>query len=317
MKDRPTIIFMGTPDFAVPPLEALLESGQRVVAVVTQPDRPQGRGRRVTPSAVKRAALSGGVEVWQPERASEPGFVAAMRGKAPDIVVVVAFGQILKKPLLEVPAWGVLNIHASLLPRYRGPAPVHWAIMNGERETGLSAMRMDEGLDTGPVLLQWKTEIGAEETAGALHDRLAAAAGDFLLQTLTGLVAGRLKAVPQEERAATYAPKIDRRLSTVQWDRSASRIAAQIRALDPWPGACAWYRGTLIKLFSPKVCGAGGTGHPVPGRVKGQAGERLVVEASQDSLAIGELQLPGKKRLSAGAFLRGFPIEPGAVLGGE
>ena len=311
---RPGIVFMGTPDFSLPCLKALVDRGHEVIAVVTQPDRPKGRGRKVVSSPVKRAAEKYGLRVLQPEKASDEQFCQVIRSKMPDLLVVVAFGQILKKGLLETSRWGAINIHASLLPRYRGAAPIHWAILNDEAKTGLTAMRMDEGLDTGPILLQREVPIGREETAGELHDRLSILAGDLLLETLEGLADNRLREIPQDHARATYAPKIDRRMSLVKWSQPARAVSAHIRALDPWPGAFTMLGGKEIKLFSPKVIDEERS-DVMPGRVSGHFHSALQVETSRGVIEVREFQIPGKRRLIASDFLRGFPLNTGTVLG--
>jgi len=311
---HPRIVFMGTPDYAVPSLEKLIEYGQTIQVVVTQPDRPKGRSKKLVPSPVKRAAARFGLEVLQPEKASDKAFYELIRKLSPDLLVVVAFGQVLKKDLLHIPRWGALNIHASLLPKYRGAAPIQWAIINDETKTGLSAMRMDEGLDTGPVLLQEEVPIGFEETAGELHDRLALLSGDVLLKTIEGMRIGRLIEKPQESAQATYAPKIDRGISCINWNRSARAISALIRALDPWPGAITPVGEKKIKLFSSRVVDRERLDLS-PGRVAGYSGEGLLVETGKGLILIRDLQAPGKKRLGAADFLRGFPINDGTTLG--
>ena len=316
----PKIVFMGTPEYAVPSLERLVEHGYGIQAVVTQPDRPKGRGRKSVSPPVKEAAQRLSLPVLQPERASDRAFCETIQDLAPDLLVVVAFGQILKKVLLTVPRWGVLNIHASLLPRYRGAAPIQWAVINDENETGLTAMRMDEGLDTGPVLLQERVSIGAEETAGELHDRLARLSGDVLLKTIDGLMHHRLTETAQDSALASYAPKIDRGMSRIAWDRSARSISALIRGLDPWPGAVTLAQGKEIKLFSAKVEEGNGPEVPekhIPGRVMGCSAKGLLVETGTGMVRIRELQAPGRRRLPASEFLRGFPLDEGMVLGNE
>ncbi|MBW1797854.1 MAG: methionyl-tRNA formyltransferase [Deltaproteobacteria bacterium] len=312
--DRPKIIFMGTPDFAVPSLKALVKNGHKVLSVVTQPDRPKGRGRKLFPSPVKQVAQEYGIKILQPEKASDGQFCDTIHSLEPDLLIVVAFGQILKNNLLMIPRWGALNIHASLLPKYRGAAPIHWAILNNETKTGLTAMRMDEGLDTGPVLLQEEVVILEHETAGSLHDRLAGMSGDFIIKTLKGLAENRLKEMHQDPNEATYATKIDRGMSLIKWDRPANAISGLIRALDPWPGAFTTLEGKEIKLFSSRVTGK--EAHDaVPGRVAGQSEGVLLVETGKGLIEIMELQIPGKKRLPAGDFLRGFTLERETMLG--
>ncbi len=312
---HPKIIFMGTPDFAVPALETLVSGDHAVLSVITQPDRPKGRGRKLVPTPVKLAATRLGIEVLQPEKASGENFCELIRRMAPDLLIVVAFGQILKNNLLEIPRWGALNIHASLLPEYRGAAPIHWAILDNRTKTGLTAMRLDQGLDTGPILLQEEVSIYPEETAGQLHDRLSDLSGEFLMKTLKGMAEGRLKERPQDHARATYATKIDRRMARINWEEPAEVISALIRALDPWPGAFTTLAGKEIKLFSS---GLGKKDHhgSIPGRVTGHEKGALRVETGKGLVKIRELQIQGKKRLPADDFLRGFPLEQGSVLGG-
>ena len=308
------IIFMGTPEFAVPSLKALIESKYNVIAVITQPDRPKGRGRKLFASPVKQIALDYGIEVLQPERVSTPEFCSEIHRRGPDLVIVTAFGQILKKEFLDIPQWGVINIHASLLPKYRGAAPIHCAILNDEDKTGLTAMKMDTGLDTGPILLQEELSIAPDETAGQLHDRLADLSGRFMIQCMNALEDDRLVETPQDEKSATYASKIDKQMSRVNWDQSAEQISAFIRALDPWPGAFTTCKNKKIKLFSSQVKDEDSDGGGIPGRVKGVTEGSLKVEAGRGIVQIRELQAPGKKRLPAEDFLRGFPIKEKTVL---
>jgi methionyl-tRNA formyltransferase len=314
LPSRPRIIFFGTPEFAVPSLRALVEQGYRVSGVVTQPDRAKGRGRKVGFGPVKGFALEYGLEVLQPEKTSERQFGETIRLKNPDLLIVVAFGQILKRAVLEIPRWGAINIHASLLPKYRGAAPIQWAVLNGETETGLTAMRMDEGLDTGPILLQEHTPILPDETAGHLHDRLASLSGEFIIETLRGLIANQIHEMPQDHVKATFAPKIVRSMSFVDWNQPARAVSAFIRGLDPWPGALAMVKGKEIKLFSSFVAGEKPL-DTVPGRVAGHWDGVLYMETAKGVTGIRELQIPGKRRQTASEFLRGFPIEKGTVMG--
>ena len=311
---RPRLVFMGTPEFAVPPLQALLDAGYQVRAVVTQPDRPKGRGRRTEFSPVKQFALAHLIDLLQPEKASEDGFCEIIQGLEPDLVIVVAFGQILKRKVLAIPKWGVVNIHASLLPKLRGAAPIPWAILNGETKTGLTIMRMDEGLDTGPVLLQKEVPVLENETAGGLRQRLSALAGELIVETMKGMAENRLRERPQDHRFATYAPKIDRQGSVIDWTQPARRLSALIRALDPRPGATTLVRGKELKLFSPRLVEERGP-DLVPGRVGGCRQGLLMIETGQGRIGIREVQYPGKKRLAADDFLRGFPIPEGTLLG--
>jgi methionyl-tRNA formyltransferase len=314
----PAIIFMGTPEYAVPSLEKLVEHGYAVKAVVTQPDRPKGRGRKPVSPPIKEVAQRFGLPVFQPEKASDGSFCTTVQDLDPDLFVVVAFGQVLKKVLLNIPRWGSLNIHASLLPKYRGAAPIQWAVINDDSETGLTAMRMDEGLDTGPILFQESIPIDPDETAGELHDRLSRLSGDVLVKTIDGLIAHRLIPTAQDNALATYAPKIDRGMSRVTWARSARSISALIRGLDPWPGAVTLAGGKEIKLFSARVEERDGPDvhqKRIPGRVAACSAEGLLVETGEGTVRIRDLQAPGKRRLPASEFLRGFPINEGTVLG--
>lgn len=311
---RPRLIFMGTPEFALPTLTALIHDGHSVLAVVTQPDRPKGRGKRLTPSPVKELALKHGIEVLQPEKASDADFCDQVRGKTPDLIIVVAFGQILRKQLLAIPRWGVINIHGSLLPAYRGAAPIQGALMNNEPGTGLTVMRMDEGLDTGPILFQEEVPISPDETAGQLHDRLARIAGDLMVRSLKHMAENSIEERPQDHARATYAPKIEKGMSHIDWRQSASRVSALIRALDPRPGAFTTFQGQEIKLFAARVMDEA-LQDGVPGRVVGYAGECLLIETGEGVVGIREIQYPGKKRLTAGDFLRGFSLPEGTELG--
>ncbi|RJR29537.1 MAG: methionyl-tRNA formyltransferase [Desulfobacteraceae bacterium] len=313
LPSNPGILFMGTPEFAVPSLESLFHHGYDIVGVVTQPDRPKGRGKKTASSPVKRFALEKGLEILQPEKASDPGFCDIIRAGRPDLIIVVAFGQILRKRLLEIPRWGVINIHASLLPAYRGAAPIPWVILNRERKTGLTLMRMDEGLDTGPILFQEEIAIGEEETTGRLHDRLAAMSGEFLIRGLSQMKQYPLEPQAQDGTSATYAPKIERELCLIDWQRSPAEVSALIRGLDPKPGAFTFFKGNEIKMFSARV-DDGNRPHAVPGRVV-RSREGLTVETKGGAVGIGEVQLAGKKRISAADFLRGFSLPEGAVLG--
>lgn len=310
---RPGIVFMGTPDFAVPTLQSLLTAGHDVRSAVTQPDRPKGRGRQTVPSPVKVLAVDRGVEVLQPESVNAASFRSVLQEREPDLFIVVAFGQILKKDLLAVPRWGVLNIHASLLPRYRGAAPIQQAILNDEARTGLTLMRMEEGLDTGPVLFQEPVKIASEETAGSLHDRLAHLAGERIVQWLDTMAQGPVRERPQVAAEATYAPKIDRVTMRLDWSESARRVSARIRALDPHPGARTTWQGQALKLFSAGVADETERKHE-PGRVLVEP-DRLLVDTGRGRVMVREIQAPGKRRMPVAEFLRGHPMASGSLLG--
>ena len=311
---NPKIIFMGTPDFAVPTLKALIEHGHHIQSVVTQPDRPKGRGKKLTASPIKHLALKHGIEVLQPENVSDKGFCDKIQEKAPDLLIVVAFGQILRKNLLEIPSWGAMNIHASLLPKYRGAAPIQWAIYHNELETGLSVMRMDKGMDTGPVLFQESIQINNNETAGQLHDRLAQLAGDLIVPVLSQMAEGTIEEQPQDHSKASYAPKIEKNMASIDWKKDAVSITGLIRALDPRPGAYTTLEDKHIKLFTPKILDRP-HGDLIPGRVRNHAESGLAVETGNGIIEIGEIQYPGKKRLLCRDFLRGFSLPTGTILG--
>ncbi|RKO67293.1 methionyl-tRNA formyltransferase [Desulfofundulus salinus] len=307
------VVFMGTPDFAVPALKGLVGAGYPVVGVVTQPDRPKGRGKKIQPSPVKQAALHMGLPVLQPVRVRDAAFVEQLKQLEPEVIVVAAFGQILPPSILHLPPRGCINIHASLLPRYRGAAPIHRAIMNGERETGVTIMLMDEGLDTGDILLQQAVAIGEADNAGAIHDRLAQLGAELLLQTLNLLKQGHLHACPQEDSLATYAPPLTREDEIIDWERPARDLYNQIRGLDPWPGARTWWGEQVLKVWRAVVKEEAVPKGVLPGQVIA-ADEEVVVATGRGCLSLQEVQLQGGRRLPVAEFLRGHPLAPGTVL---
>ncbi|NDY42000.1 methionyl-tRNA formyltransferase [Dissulfurirhabdus thermomarina] len=304
---------MGTPEFAVPSLEALLRRGHRVAAVVTQPDRPRGRGRAPRPSPVKEAATRAGIEVLQPESVRDPAFIARVRELAPDFLVVAAYGQILPEALLAVPRRHPVNVHASLLPAYRGAAPIQWAILNGETETGITLMVMDRGMDTGPVLLQRALEIGPDETFGELLPRMARLGAEVLVEGLDRLAAGEIQPMPQPGEGISLAPPIRPEMARVDWHTPAARLAGLLRALDPRPGAYTTWAGERLRLFRPFLPGGPAPTAP-PGTVLSAGADGLVVAAADAPLGIRELQRPGGRRLPVADFLRGRPLAPGTRL---
>lgn len=306
------IVFMGTPDFACPTLQTLIDRGEQLLAVVTQPDRPKGRGQKMMPPPVKELALRHDIPVLQPSRVRDAAFVQTIRELAPDLIVVVAFGQILPKALLDIPPQGCINVHASLLPRYRGAAPLNWCIINGETETGVTTMLMDPGLDTGPMLLRRSTPLDENEDIVSLHDRMAHMGAELLAETLDGLNEGRIVPVPQDDSLTCYAPLLKKGDGLVDWNRPARQIHNQVRGLAVWPGAQTLLNGQPLKLFRTRV--ANGTG--IPGTVLRSTGGDLEVACLDGSLLIDELQLAGKKRLDSASFLAGCPVPEGVVLGG-
>lgn len=310
------IVFMGTPDFSVPTLESLIGSRHEVVAVVTQPDKPKGRGHEVQMSPVKEAALKAGIPVYQPAKAREASFVEAMRQLAPDVAVVIAFGQILSGELLRVPRYGCVNIHASLLPRYRGAAPIQWAVINGDTETGITTMMMDEGMDTGDMLEKTVVPLTGQETGGSLFDQLSLLGGELILSTLDKLEAGTLVPIPQDQEEATYVKKISKSLGEINWGRDAASIERLIRGLDPWPSAYTYLDGKMLKLWKAAVLPPDEDG-AVPGQVLEAGDGGLKIQTGHGVLQILSLQLEGRKRMDTAAFLRGFPVTPGTCLGKE
>jgi methionyl-tRNA formyltransferase len=304
------IVFFGTPEFAVPSFQALVQGRFTVAGVVSQPDKPQGRSRsELVPSPIKVAALSAGVPVLQPVRPVGDVFTASLRRLEPDLGVVVAYGHILRPEVLSIPPRGMINVHASLLPRYRGAAPIQHAILRGETETGVSIMQMEAGLDSGPVLHRVATPIEPDETAGALLARLAGLGATGLIEALSLISGGLARAQPQDHSRATYAPKIDREMAKLVWERDATTLARQIRAFDPAPGAWATLNGGILKVFGARE--VPGTGEP--GSVLA-AGDRMVIAAGRGAVAIQEVQPAGKNRLSVAAWVRGRGIAPGLRL---
>jgi methionyl-tRNA formyltransferase len=305
------IVFMGTPEFACPTLRTLIDRGEQLLAVVTQPDRPKGRGQKMMPPPVKELALEHHIPVLQPDRVRDSAFVASIRELAPDLIVVVAFGQILPRELLEIPPLGCVNVHASLLPRYRGAAPLNWCIINGESETGVTTMLMDTGLDTGPMLLRRSTPIDENENIVSLHDRMALMGAELLAETLDRLAEGCIAPVPQDDSQSCYAPLLKKGDGLIDWNRPARRIHDLVRGLAVWPGAQTSFHGQTLKLFRTRVA----DGRGVPGTVLRSTGGVLEVACLDSSLLIEELQLAGKKRLDSASFLAGCPVAEGVMLG--
>jgi methionyl-tRNA formyltransferase len=305
------IVFMGTPEFACPTLRTLIERGEQVVAVVTQPDRPKGRGQQTLPPPVKLLAQEHGIPVLQPVKVRHPDAIEEIRLLSPDLIVVVAFGQILPKALLEIPARGCINVHASLLPRYRGAAPLNWCIINGETETGVTTMMMDVGLDTGDMLLKSATPIDPDEDTSSLHDRLSRIGAELLAKTLDQLSEGRLVPEKQDDALTCYAPMLKKEDGLIDWGKDAPGIKNLVRGMTPWPGAYSYLDDKLLKVY--RVQSASGQG--TPGEVLAVGRDGIEVACGEGSVVIHELQLEGTKRLPAAEFLAGCKLEPGASLG--
>lgn len=304
------IVFMGTPDFSVPTLESLVNSRHEVVAVVTQPDKPKGRGKEIHMTPVKETALRYQIPVYQPQKAREASFVEEIRSLNPDVMVVIAFGQILSKELLEVPKYGCVNIHASLLPKYRGAAPIQWAVINGDKETGITTMMMDVEMDTGDMLEKKVITLDEKETGGSLFDRLSLLGGDLILSTLDHLEEGTLVPEKQDHEKATYVKKISKSMGDIDWTMDAEVIERLIRGLNPWPSAYTRLNGKMLKIWQAKVIESNREGAE-PGQILEASGDTLSVQTGNGILSIEELQLEGKKRMDTAAFLRGFPVETG------
>lgn len=304
-------VFMGTPEFALPTLEGLLAAGVNLVAVYTQPDRPKGRGKKLAASPVKELALHHGLPVFQPERLRKVDAVATLRELAPDLIVVVAYGQILPKAVLEIPRYHCINVHASLLPKYRGAAPINKAIVDGETETGVTTMLMDVGLDTGDMLIKRSLQIAPDETAGQVHDRLALLGREAMEETLQQLCAGTLQPQPQDDALSSYAPMMSKEDGLINWQQSAQQIHNQVRGLDPWPGAYTFLDDQILKIAATTV-DKSGSGEP--GTIIAAAPSGVRVACGQGALVIGELQLPGKRKLASREFLSGNPLFAGTRL---
>ena len=311
-KNKLKLIFMGTPDFAVPALTALAEHGNPISLVVTQPDRPKGRGRKPTPPPVKTAAEKLGLPVLQPDVVKTDVFYQTIIEHHPDLLIVVAFGHILPKRILEIPVFGAINVHASLLPKYRGPAPIQWAIINGEQETGVTTMLMDSGLDTGEILLSAKTPVQSDDTAGTLHDRLADQGGKLLRETIAALEAESLTPTPQDHGAASYAPMLKKSDGRIDWSQPADNIERQVRGMNPWPLAHCFYENRRLNIYRVDVRPA--TQEAAPGTIlPGFSGE-LRVAAGRDAVSILEIQAASGKRLNIRDFLSGNELPEGHVL---
>ncbi|MBW2688900.1 MAG: methionyl-tRNA formyltransferase [Deltaproteobacteria bacterium] len=305
-------VFMGTPDFALQTLQGLIDVGCNLVGVYTQPDRPKGRGKQLAAPPVKELAQQHDIPVYQPGKLRQPEAVAELEALAPDLIVVVAYGQILPKSVLDIPRHGCINVHASLLPKYRGAAPINKAIIDGETETGITTMYMDVGLDTGDMLIKKTLSIGTEETAGELHDRLASLGRETMEETLQKLCAGTLQREVQDDDQSTYASMMKKEDGRIDWNLSATDIHNKIRGLDPWPGAYTSLNNELLKLArtSPEATDGG-----KPGSIVSADKTGVRIACASGTLLVKELQLAGRKRLAAADFLRGCPLETGTILG--
>ena len=314
MKTGPwRLIFLGTPQFAVPSLAALLDAGEEVAAVITQPDKPRGRGQKVSPSPVKELALAHGLRVLQPVKLKDPAFIGTLRELAPELMVVTAYGRILTHEMLALPTAGFLNVHASLLPKYRGAAPVNWALIRGEQETGVTIMWVTYEVDTGPIFLQERVPIREEDNAGTLAARLAQRGAELLVEALELLRQGKGIRKPQPQEGVTYAPPITPEMRRVDWGLPAAEVWGWIRGLDPKPGAYTYLKEKRLKLFGARLQTS--QGHSAaPGTVLGLKPHGLEIACGRGTITVAELQMAGNRRLPAAEFLRGHPFV-GEVLG--
>lgn len=304
------IVFMGTPEFAVPSLKALCENGYDVVGVFTQPDRPKGRGNKVVASPVKQLAVERGIPVFQPQRIRKDG-VEDLKALAPDLCVTAAFGQILSQEILDIPRLGTVNVHASLLPRHRGSAPINWAILQGDETVGVTTMMTDKGIDTGDMLLKAETPYIQGETAGELTIRMAELGAKLLIDTLKAMEAGTLTRIPQEHANMTYDPMLTKEMGIIDWTHSAADIVNRIHGLNPWPGCSTAAEGGRLKLLRAEVAQASGA----PGEIiVADAKQGLIIAAGEGAVLVKQLQAPGGKPMNSKDYLRGHPMTVGTVL---
>lgn len=301
------VIFMGTPDFSVGTLEELIRAGHEVVLAVTQPDKPKGRGKEMQFTPVKEVALKHGIPVFQPKKIRDVESIEELRKYPADVMVVVAFGQIVPKEVLEMTPYGCINVHASLLPKYRGAAPIQWSIIDGERVTGVTTMQMDEGLDTGDMLLKTEVPISPKETGGSLHDKLAEAGAKLCVETLKALEEKTVVAEKQGETTTAYARMLDKKLGNIDWNNGAEEIERLIRGLNPWPSAYTMWEDKVMKIWEAEV--VEGEEESEPGTIVKVEKDGFFVQTGKELLKITQLQIPGKKRMDAGAFLRGYSIK--------
>ncbi|PZD93249.1 methionyl-tRNA formyltransferase [Paenibacillus sambharensis] len=308
------IIFMGTPEFAVPSLHSLVDNGYEVVAAVSQPDRPKGRKKVLAPTPVKEAAQARGIPVLQPQRMRSPEAVAELAEFEPDLIVTAAYGQILPRAVLDLPRLGCINVHGSLLPKYRGGAPIQRSIINGEAVTGVTIMYMAEGLDTGDMISRVEVPIRDEDTSGTMFEKLSRAGAALLLETLPSIVDGTAKAVPQDDAEATYAPNLTREDERIDWTRSAREIFNQVRGLVPMAGAFTYYNGDVLKVWESRALDKQAA--LAPGTIAEVSASSLIVQTGEGMLELLQVQPAGKKAMPASEWLKGTRPEPGAVLGG-
>ena len=307
MYDLPTLVFMGTPEFALASLRGLIAARAAIPLVVTQPDRPKGRGRKMVAPPVKLLAQEEGIPVYQPQKVKSGEAIERIAALAPACIVVVAYGQLLPAEILALPQLGTVNVHASLLPKYRGPAPIHWALIRGEEKTGITTMLMDIGMDTGDILMQSEMPIDPEDTAGSLHDRLAEEGASLLVGTLRSLKTGTLKPRPQDDSQATYAPMLVKEDGEIDWKEEAKKICCRIRGLDPWPGGFTVWRGKRLKLFGCKPLSISTQARPGTVIAVNEGG--VQVASGKGVVLVKTLQLEGRRSLPVADFIRGYSLK--------
>lgn len=307
------VLFMGTPEIAATILEAIIASKHEVVGVVTQEDKPKGRGKSLSAPPVKETALANGIDVFQPHIIKEASAISKLRGYDADIFVVAAYGKILNKEILEMPKYGCINAHASLLPKYRGAAPIQWSIIDGEKLTGITVMQMDEGLDTGDMLFKSVVEIADDDTADTLYDKLSVCGGKLIVEALDRIEAGDIHPVKQDDSQATYAKMLDKSLGRLSFNKPAAQIERLIRGLNSWPGTYTYINGKTLKIWESKLTDIPSNGEP--GTVYSADGGRLLINTADNVLEILTIQLEGKKRMDVKSFLLGYKIETGLKLG--
>ena len=310
------IVFMGTPDFAAASLQALIVSKHQIAAVVTQPDRPKGRGKQVQAPPVKLLALQYNIPVLQPATIKTEDFLQTLRELQPDCIVVVAYGKILPLAILQLPPKGCINVHASLLPYYRGSAPIHWSVMNGETETGVTTMFMDEGMDTGDMILKKHLTIAPQDNVGLVHDRLAKLGAELLVETMDLLEQSQVPRTPQDHRLATYAPLLKKEHELIDWNKPARDIHNHVRGMDPWPGTYTLWQNKVLKIWRTELPKAREV-NSLSGTVLEETPAGILIQTGQGQILVQELQLQGSKRMDVNEFLRGKRLAPGTILGSQ
>lgn len=307
------IVFMGTPDFAVPSLRALYNKGYSIELVITQKDRPRGRGKKVQYTPVKESALELGLDVYQPESINHKEAMDKIKEIDPDFIVVVAYGQILKRNILDIPKYGCYNVHASLLPKYRGAAPINWAIINGEKETGVTIMEMEEGLDTGDMILSSSINIDDEDDTKILHDKLSIIGGELIVEAIEDIIGGKVIRTPQDNELSSYASMLDKEMGKIDWGLPGEKIRNLIRGLKPWPSAYTIYKGDMVKIHKASISREEKQGES--GKIIKVDNSGIYVNSLDKVIKIEELQFPGKRKLETSEYLKGNSIDEGIILG--